>query len=63
MVSLGTIQGHAWQGACVVGDICGRGHAWQGVACVVGDMATAADGTHTTGMHSCSLSVVGLPAC
>ena len=53
MVSLGTIQGHAWQGACVVGDICGRGHAWQGVACVVGDMATAADGTHTTGMHSC----------
>ena len=24
-----------------------------GVACVAGEMATAADGTHPTGMHSC----------
>ena len=22
--------GHAWWGACVVGDICGGGHAWHG---------------------------------
>ena len=28
------------------------GYAWQG-ACVTGDTATAADGTHPTGMHSC----------
>ena len=27
-------------------------HAWQG-ACVAGEKATAADGTHPTGMHSC----------
>ena len=55
--------GHAWQGACIVG-VCmargmhGRGHAWQGGmhgkgGGVVGEMATAADGTHPTGMHSC----------
>ena len=32
--------GHAWQGVCVVGDVCGRGpwihgrgHAWQGCVC------------------------------
>ena len=30
----------------------GRGCAWQG-ACVARDTATAADGTHPTGMHSC----------
>ena len=29
-----------------------RGHAWQGV-CKAGEMVTAADGTHPTGMHSC----------
>ena len=34
--------GHAWQGVCG-----GRG------ACVAGDTATAADGTHPTGMQSC----------
>ena len=28
------------------------GHAWQG-ACMAGEVATAADGTHPTGMHSC----------
>ena len=37
-------EGHAWQGG---------GCAWQGGACVAGEMATAADGTHPTGMHSC----------
>ena len=40
------------QGACMAG-----GHAWQGGvhgrgACMAGDTATAADGTHPTGMHS-----------
>ena len=40
-------------GACVAGgydrggDMHGRG------ACVAGETATAADGTHPTGMHSC----------
>ena len=38
--------GHAWQGVCVAG-----GCAWWG-ACIAGEMATAADGTHPTGMHS-----------
>ena len=30
----------------------GRGDAWQG-ACMTGKMATAADGTHPTGMLPC----------
>ena len=38
---------HAWQ----------WGHAWQGGECVAGEMATAVDGTHPTGMHSCSNSI------
>ena len=43
------------RGACVAG-----GHVWQGSrvlqgggACVAVEMATAADGTHPIGMHSC----------
>ena len=35
------------------------GCAWrggEGAACVAGETATAADGTHPTGMLSCSLS-------
>ena len=40
-------RGHAWQGACVMGGI-----AWQGEVCVAGETATAADGTHPTGMLS-----------
>ena len=55
---LGGVHGreHAWQGVCMEG-----GHAWQGTcvggggACVAGEMAIAAGGTHPTGMHSCSL--------
>ena len=35
-------------GACAAGGGC----AWQG-ACVAGQTATAARGTHPTGMHSC----------
>ena len=53
--------GHAWQGgmcggACVAGGACVVG-GWQGacVACVAGETATAVDGTHPTGMHSCLL--------
>ena len=51
---------HAWwEGACMAG---GQ-HGWQGEvcmvggACVAGETATAADGTHHNGMHSCSTSV------
>ena len=39
-------------GACVAGEHAWWGCAWQG-ACVAGEMATAAYGTHPTGMHSC----------
>ena len=44
---------HAWQrgeGMNGRGAVCGRGHAWQG-ACVIGEMATTADGTHPTGNY------------
>ena len=40
----------AWvvRGACVVGcGMCGRG------ACAAGEMVTAANGMHPSGMHSC----------
>ena len=44
---------HAWQGdACVAG-----GHVWQG-ACMAGEMATAVDCTHPTGMYSCLLLAI-----
>ena len=49
-------------GEAYMAGVCGVGHAWQGCvhgggggsACVTGETATAADGTHPTGMHSCS---------
>ena len=42
--------GHVLQrGACIAGGTCVRGVG----ACVAGEMATAAHGTHPTGMHSC----------
>ena len=50
--------GHAWWGvyvdggACVAGGVCGGGG---GGPCVAGETATAEDGTHPTGMHSCIL--------
>ena len=49
--------GHAWQGARMVGGKHGRwGYAWRGGgACMAGEMATAADSTHSTGMHSCHI--------
>ena len=50
-------RGHAWQGgmggrgACVAGGAWqGGGHAWQRGACMAGETATAADGTHPAGM-------------
>ena len=35
-------RGYAWQGVCVAGG-----------ACMAGETAIAAGGTHPTGMHSC----------
>ena len=59
--------GRAWQGACMAGGHAWRGgvgYAWQGVlwqgtcmvreACVTVETATAVNGMHPTGMHSCS---------
>ena len=52
-------------GACMAGGLHGRGVymvggacmagecAWKG-ACMAGETATAVDGTHPTGMHSCN---------
>ena len=37
-------------GGCLEGDVHGRG---DGGACMAGETATAADGTHPAGMHSC----------
>ena len=49
--------GYAWQRVCMVCMVDGvhvRGYVWHGVqACVAGEMATAADSTHPTAMHSC----------
>ena len=45
----------AWGGMCGMG-VCGlEGHVWQRGACMAGETATAVDGTHPTGMHSCLL--------
>ena len=41
----------------------GRGHAWQGGACMAGEMATAAEGMHPTGIHSCFLLHSHFPVC
>ena len=54
--------GHVWQGGmhgrtwevCVAGGVLGRGGV-AGGACVARETATAEDGTHPTGMHSCCL--------
>ena len=51
-------------GVCVAGAVCGGGHAWQGGVhgkegmhgagggVMAGEMDTAGDGTHPTGLHS-----------
>ena len=70
-------QGHVWQGwgMCMAGvrvyivrsvhgrGVQGRGHAWQGGACMAGEMATAAEGMHPTGIHSCFLLHSHFPVC
>ena len=53
-------RGYVWQGVHSKGGMHGKGgmqckggmHGGGG-ACVAGETATAADGTHPTGMHSC----------
>ena len=47
--------GHVWQGG-VRGRVGGQGCAWQ----EAGETATAADGTHPTGMHSCLYQSLGV---
>ena len=48
----------------MTGGVCHRGHVWQ-EACmagvciyVAGEMATAMDGMHPTGMHSCCVGKI-----
>ena len=54
-------RGHVWQRAMHGRGHVWWGHVWQGTSmhgkgvCMAGEMATAVDGTHPTGMHSCSL--------
>ena len=52
--------GHAWQGGGInvgCGGMHGRGVCMSEGACMAGETATAAGGTHPTGMHSCTLNV------
>ena len=50
-------QGHAWLGVYMAGGMHGGGHVGMhgrgGHVGMAGEMATAADGMHPTGMHSC----------
>ena len=49
------IPRHTWQGGMCGRGVCMAGGGmcgWEG-ACVAGETATAADGTHPTGMFSC----------
>ena len=41
------------EGACMAGGACVVGGGMCGRGCMAGETATAADGTHPTGMHSC----------
>ena len=46
----------------MVGDVHGKGSVWWGAyivggACVAGETATAADGTHPTGIHSFAVCI------
>ena len=57
------VRGHVWWGGmhgigvCMAGNMHGRGTYVVGVcgggASMAGETATAVDGTHPTGMHSC----------
>ena len=70
MLGSGVCMAEFMHGGCAWQDgMCGRGaciagrHAWQEVcmegrgACVAGETATAVDGTHPTGMHSCNQDI------
>ena len=50
MHGMGVCMATGW--ACMAG-----GHVWQ-EACMAGETATAMDGTHPTGMHSCSNIII-----
>ena len=50
----------AWQGLCMAGGMHGREGMHGRGACMAGEMATAVDSTHPTGMHSC-FSIVLAP--
>ena len=45
--------GHVWWGICLAGGTCVARKVCMVGACMAGEMATAADGTHPTGIHSC----------
>ena len=51
--------GCVWQGACMGGGVRGGGGMCGNGVCMARGVATAADGTHPTGMHSCSQIVNG----
>ena len=59
--------GCVWQGACMAGGMHGGGCAWLGAcvagACMAGETATAADGMHPTGMHSCLKISISFAGC
>ena len=46
-------RGHVWWGDMCGGGMHGRGACMAREACMAGETATAAGGTHPTGMHSC----------
>ena len=48
------VEGVHGRGACMVGGVHGSGgmHG-KGLVCMAGETATAVDGMHPTGMHSC----------
>ena len=46
------------EGVCIGGSMRGEGGMLgRGGTCVAGETATAADGTHPTGMHSCIIDI------
>ena len=61
--------GHVWKGVCMVGGVHDRGvhgggacvaggRVWWGTV-MAGETATAVDGTHPNGMHSCLVNSSG----
>ena len=54
MFSEACVKNSVRKGAGVHGKgVCVAGGAYVAGVCMAGDTATAADGTHPTGMHSC----------